>query len=133
MGVKNLNAILVGPGSTDDFQLAGALLMSDDKTMRLATRLNVASAGSTTTDATILSVAAAVISPTGSGEGVRFASAIDGGFRYLFNAGASNLNVYPPTGGYINNSAADGAFLLSASQGIGFFAVGTNKLFSLRP
>lgn len=77
--------------------------------------------GSTQTDA--LSIASRVnqISTTASGTGVKL-TVSTGDWQMIYNAGANGLKVYPPTGGSINQLAANAPFLVPPARSTIVFA-----------
>jgi len=67
----------------------------------------VAAAGSTTTDATVLTADNNSVSGANGTTGVRLPSNAAGRTIKIWNSAGSTLKVYPPTGGQINAGGAD--------------------------
>ena len=98
----NRNVVDRGPGNTDDSQFDGNIKLSLTKGVQLSAQRSITAAGTTTTDAFVMSAAHNEVTTTALNAGVRFFSFLEGQTKMVFNRGASTLSVYPPTGGEIN-------------------------------
>jgi hypothetical protein len=140
MATKNLNSILVGPGDTSDFEVSRnfvlprsyALSLGALGDMRMGVYSGIAAAGSSTTDATVISHTAVLVGTAAASTGVRFKDFPAGARRYVWNYGANAISVYPPTDGTINFSAANGAYALASTFGAVFVGIATNTVLAFK-
>lgn len=130
MSKINLNMVLGGVADTRDIEANGSISLSQGKGVALSAG-SVAGAGSTTTDATVTSYHTTLVHSTVASGGIRFDSFGDGEFKSVKNYSGATVAVYPPTGGTINNSAANGSFSLTSALGASFYALSSNHLFTV--
>ncbi len=71
------------------------------------TLTGLTAAGTTTTDALVLTATNNFIATCAAGAGVRLKSGEPGQYAMIFNGGVAAVNVYPPTGGTHNGMAAN--------------------------
>lgn len=75
-------------------------------------------AGTLQTDAYALAAEATIFTTVASGAGTVLPASLPVGSEIrIYNAGAYALNIYPPTGGYINKSAINAAASLPSGEG----------------
>jgi hypothetical protein len=77
--------------------------------------------GSTQTDALSIATRINQISTVASGTGVKLTVGT-GDWQMIYNAGANGLKVYPPTGGSINQLAANAPFIVPPARSAIVFA-----------
>lgn len=85
----------------------------------------IIAAGTTATDATVLSSAINYVATTASSTGVKLPSANIGDTVEVINGGAQTLSVYGQTGESFTNGAANAAFSVATLRSAIFYKVST--------
>lgn len=91
----------------------------------------ITAAGANQAAATAITKTINEVSTVAASTGVRLPTPEPGEFFLIANDGANALNVYPATGGAINNLAANAALSVPTDTRRLFFAVSTTQLYSL--
>ena len=120
----NLKTVLNGTGQTTPLYSEDGICVSNAN--------GLAAAGTTTSDATVMSAMFNEFTTVGSNAGGRFTSRPAGSISYVQNRTATALKVYPPTGGSINGATVNEAYSVASGVGAAFFAITSSNLASLK-
>ena len=92
---------------------------------------SISAAGSTQGTATALTKDISVVSTVSAGQGVVLPSAVTGMVLIVNNTSATNMNVYPATGGAINSLATNAAYTHVAGASLQYYAVSSTQWYTV--
>ena len=94
--------------------------------------IGISAAGTVQGDATALTSSVNVVSTVAAGSGVvLYSASVPVDSQKIYNAGANQLNVYPPTGFNINSLAANTAISLATNSAIELTCVSTTRFIAI--
>ena len=126
--------IQTGTGTGGDIVGVNAITANtfiSSKYMLRSVGTGISANGSAQGDATSLSKEINVVSTVSTGQGVVLPTAQAGMVLYITNISANSLNVYPASGGAINNLSANAAFTQSAGSTITFVAPTSTQWYTV--
>lgn len=94
---------------------------------------SLTAAGSAQTDALAITDDINIVTTAAASTGVRLRSdLISGDSQEVVNYGANTLNVYPPTGGKINNGSANAAVTVAANASAIYTCINGTDFFGVK-
>jgi len=112
--------------------MLGGFSAGSARALQGQTETGISAAGTTTTDATVLTASANVLSTVAASSGVRLTDGEINDSVVIYNGGANACAVYPPTGDSFNQLSANTAIALPTVTALMCIKVSTSQWVAFR-